>query len=587
MTQPAAARAAGVPLIVIRELGDAQARARRDASAGPTVDVGGEAGLGYLAISSAPLNVEQDLPPGLEPSQPDPSSNEALTRSSQHHLHQIAERLLRGSGDPELVIAVHGFSNDLEAAESWYRSIGDWATANADLPLSNTVFLGYRWPSESLASQLPRRISDALRSLPTLPAGLWAGSGSLALVLLLSLLRREMGGWLSAGLLGVLLLSVTLAVVMATLVLLRLAVYFRDSFRASYFGTPDLVELIRQLDKAIDDLPGGNTQKREVKLSFLAHSLGNSVVTSALRILADAFAAGAIGDPYGSDPSKSPTPKIGNHFTLERLVMVAPDIPVESVLPRRANGLRSALRRVRESFVFSNEGDLALRLASTAANFFSFPSQSRFGGYRLGNLSIRHFRDRHDHTGQPPRYGIVPLAEGEDDAPVYRLEMRSSSREHRNLGEPPFGAWISANSNEITNIPSYFDCTDALDFAGTDALGLVRTDALGREGKPLVSLARRAAALNLIDYCQLLLAYIRFHPSMNTGVDTHGGYFRAESGKLLIYTLAFAGYATLLTNLEKKGSDLDRFCRDHQVQVALSSRDTARLNDFQYSQSAT
>ena len=48
---------------------------------------------------------------------------------------------------------------------------------------------------------------------------------------------------------------------------------------------PDLVELVRQLDRGIEAAGGG----RRVGLSFLAHSLGNSVVTEALRVLVDAF----------------------------------------------------------------------------------------------------------------------------------------------------------------------------------------------------------------------------------------------------------------------------------------------------------
>jgi len=430
----------------------------------------------------------------------------------------------------------------------------------------NQVFFGYRWPSENLVSVHEKRLLhalhalQALQSLPTLPRGLWFTSGVVSVVLLARMMRAAPAGWREAALLGLLLLSVGVTTVIATLVLLRLSVYFRDSFRASYYGAPDLVELVRQLDYRLEEefkKQGIELRdERRVKLSFLAHSLGNSLVTSALRVLADAFEPEARGNNQGFDQAKKPSRRIGNTLMLDRLVMVAPDIPVESVVPRRSNGLRSTLRRMRESYVFSNEGDLALRLASTAANFFSFSAQSRFSGYRLGNLTLSHFEGRKDRRGRPLKYGIAITDKGIPDQPIRHLEVRASSVEHRLLAEDPFQPWVAERESHVTNLPSYFDCTDALD---------------GKRG--LVSQARRRPALNLIDYLPLLGAYILFNLNHRWGVDTHGGYFRGETGRLLIYTLAFAGYATLIEQLQHEGTDLDRFCRERQIQVALSMRE--------------
>jgi len=130
-------------------------------------------------------------------------------------------------------------------------------------------------------------------------------------------------------------------------------VYLRDGYRASYFATPDLVDFIRDLDDVLRN-EGVTASGSRVKISFPAHSLGCSITTNTLRILSNVFAKG----------SKD----IGETLVLDRLVLVAPDIPVDSVIPRRSNVLVSALRREEEVHVFTNQGDLALRLASTAAN---------------------------------------------------------------------------------------------------------------------------------------------------------------------------------------------------------------------------
>ncbi|MGC8710875.1 MAG: alpha/beta hydrolase [Leptodesmis sp.] len=172
--------------------------------------------------------------------------------------------------------------------------------------------------------------------------------------------------------------------IILALILLRLSTYFRDNYRATNYGVPDLVELIRQLDLAVVQMrqsKGRPTNEPRIKLSFIGHSMGCFVVTNTIRILSDVF------DPPSIN--KTPTAEIGNVFCLERLILVAPDIPVETVIPRRANFLRASLRRCQEAYIFASEGDLAVRLASTAANYFSFPARTKFSGYRLGNLTVQ------------------------------------------------------------------------------------------------------------------------------------------------------------------------------------------------------
>ena len=44
-----------------------------------------------------------------------------------------------------------------------------------------------------------------------------------------------------------------MAIIPITLYLLRLIVYFRDGYRATTYGVPDLVDIIRLLDEALAD----------------------------------------------------------------------------------------------------------------------------------------------------------------------------------------------------------------------------------------------------------------------------------------------------------------------------------------------
>jgi len=136
--------------------------------------------------------------------------------------------------------------------------------------------------------------------------------------------------------------------------LLRLAVYFRDGYRATNYGVPDLVEVIRQLDRKVTEKAesrGGEPEyKNPVKLSFIGHSMGGFVVTNVVRILSDVFSPPQ--DPRRTEPDyisvdqfaaekgyerdqgslnagnagKVSTPEIGKAFILARLVLVSPDI---------------------------------------------------------------------------------------------------------------------------------------------------------------------------------------------------------------------------------------------------------------------
>ncbi|MBV9386552.1 MAG: alpha/beta hydrolase [Chroococcidiopsidaceae cyanobacterium CP_BM_ER_R8_30] len=440
------------------------------------------------------------------------------------------------------------------------------------------------------------KIGDAEKLLPGLPIGIGIAA------LLLTWLFRHL--WQQAILsLGLVLFGFGFTLIF-TLIGLRLATYFRDQYRAANYAVLDMVELIRQLDQAI--LQAGerrgiqeshwklvaapeSTDKQRVKLNILGHSMGCFVTTQAIRILSDVF------DPLAIE--ENPDSKLGKTLCLGRLVLAAADISTESIMPGRSNVLKSSLRRCEEAYLFTNEGDLALRLASTAANYFSFPSRSRFFGYRLGNVTAQHFPDRDQHQNHhldTSQYGIVNSVAGFAAAqtlrPLYNaLEIRSSNQEHRNLQElnscplrepdEPF------SPEALVNCFSVFDCTDYRDYKLDPGTAPQPTSVL----QPIVSHALRQAALNLLDYLRLSIDFF-----ITQRIDTHGGYFQGQFSQQLMYELSLLGFEPLLLFFQKpeslsgrtsqafrslpsniQGELLHHFatvCQEKQLQVVLSPK---------------
>jgi hypothetical protein len=345
------------------------------------------------------------------------------------------------------------------------------------------------------------------------------------------------------------------------LVALRLTTYFRDQYRATNYAVADMVELIRQLDLAVYDAgqhrgitdwaltpPGAveslNSQgKPRIKLNFLGHSMGCFVTTNAIRILSDVF------DPLAIQ--ENPDSRLGKTLQLGRLILAAADISTESIMPGRSNVLQSSLRRCEEAYLFTNEGDLALRLASTAANYFSFPSRSRFFGYRLGNLTAQHFEDRDQRKNyklEASQYGVVNwvnFQSGPIDRalrpPYLSLEIRSSNQEHRSLQElnsrplrtpdEPFSL------DALVNCFTVFDCTDYRDYKLEPGVLPPPTMVV----RPIVSRGIRKAALNLVHYLRLSIDFF-----LTQRIDTHGGYFQGQFSQRLMYELTFLGFKPLL-----------------------------------------
>ncbi|MBW4581296.1 MAG: alpha/beta hydrolase [Tildeniella nuda ZEHNDER 1965/U140] len=610
---------------------------------------------GFFVRSTAPINIEQD--------ECKPDGNVPTVSDIVESLYQNTKLNTSYTG---LVIQIHGYNTGIETVvqngkevegrdyvcEGWQRT---WEYLNqSDQAIYSKrhsfVYLGYRWPSESV----PSSFKNAGRALPlTLKVVLWGGLFLAAIgLLLLMLFASPILDALSAILM---ILGIAVSMVVVTLFILRIIVYFRDTYRANNFGVPDLVEFIRQLDlglvkrhmneslfetvakeagesldlapdllakavrktweaiehqpalfNAYDDAafrlllpalkqnslaplddavflkiyttfvlaekPAYNTanfaaataywtQKKRIRLTFIGHSMGGFVTTQVIRILSDAFDPAAIGDSQSLE--KLPSSDVGRVFALGRLILISPDIPLSTIISGRTNVLRSSLRRFEEAYLFSNEGDLALRLASTTANYFSFPASTRTQGFRLGNVTVNLDPSKQSLHRQNA-YGIVNLQELMNDAyPSPLLDfigVQTLDRDTRSIGQEgdkkrealkKRGGKVDEESlatakkdpESIADLFTYLDCTEYRDVTTYAKRDQQEINVLICEGQ--------RSPLKFFDYTTLLKAYVDFSndPGKGVGVDVHGGYFYGRLSNLLIYRLAFLGFQGLLDSL--------------------------------------
>lgn len=604
---------------------------------------------GFFVRSTAPINVEQD-------------AQENKVDQTKPTIHTVIDQLYRnsakGNRDAGLVITIHGYNTGSEnefdgVLQGWYQPLCDYVNNDPFISRKqdSLVLIGYRWPSESLKQKNIRR--DALLALPVmLRTMFWAGLAATIVLIGIEFWTRSV---IAALLMipGVLCFSVIIS-----LILLRISVYFRDTYRATYFGVPDLVELIRQLDQGLiqrklDELwsteqicdrllnhvfkdqvvdrsalletvnliqagladrpdltnDAGSPRmarfvqelqtqiplqitdatlqrviirimamqqmaynkaqdywrNRPIKLSFIGHSMGGHVTTQVIRILSDVFDARSIGSLDQQQTNKAPSSRIGRVFTLGRLVLVSPDIPLLTITSGRSNFLRSSLRRFEEAYLFSNDGDLALRVASTAANYFSFPAKTRTQGYRLGNLTVHPKYITTDRRAPVPQiYGIVNL----DDlaSPTHHLlpylevsvltKNQSQQLDPSSQDREEAVASLEEDQECLADLFTYFDCTEYSDFTDYPTQTPER-----RESKVMI-LNKQSSPLSFFDYVRLLFGYATFNPSQfpNKGRDVHGGYFWGRFSKMVMYRLAFIGFQGLLDSIVLMTPDDDRLC---------------------------
>lgn len=504
--------------------------------------------------------VASTAPPNIEDAHPFSYQDKAQT---QRGIDAIAKDLYQIYSDstipesPELVITVHGYNTHEHGIKSWYSDIVRYInqTDQAIQNKRNVVFIGYRWSSENF-SITPSNLRRNLKALPPLPkALLTVGTFASILWLILAMMTRH--DWVDL-LFGLLLgLTSSAAALIIALVILRISVYFRDVYRAINFGALDLVELVRRLDREIIDQTAAHLNKtqpdldhipqaarqhwedtpRRIKLNFIGHSMGALVVTNIVRILSDVFDNRSV--------AKYPPPHIGNTLSLERLILAAPDIPILSIISSRANFLAPSLRRFKEAYLFSNEGDLALRFASTAVNYISFPSATRTRGYRLGNVALANSKDygianlENLRTYFRPEVRLQTAIQADPDDILQNLYIAHGGRNqggYLSLAEL-FNEQDKTPTGSITlaDLFTFFDCTDYFDtcvcFEGSHR----RPVPMG-----LLSRAKRKGTLNAWDYTELII------DSILGRRDVHGGYFHGDFSRQLIYRLAFLGFEGVL-----------------------------------------
>lgn len=543
---------------------------------------------GYFVMSNAPPNIEESVE--LNPDDYD-NAQQAIQEIVEHLYHIYKTQ----DGAPELVISVHGYNTDRDSVEDWYRRIFKYInhTDKAVAQKPNKVFIGYRWPSEQIKLS---RFWQMVEALPRLPLGLLIGgmiSGLLLIVVELSPLDKTILGFFLSFIPAIL---VFLASLILALVILRLVVYFRDNYRATNFGVPDLVELLRLINDGLITqkqkefiqenlaLDKGEAKRKalefwhkeapkKVHLSFIGHSMGGFVVTNTVRILSDVFDTRSV--------DQEPPPDIGSVFYLERLVLASPDIPVLTIMTSRANFLAASLRRFDESYLFSNEGDIALRLASTAANYIAFPSKTQEQGYRLGNVAIKPFNKSGDDYGMvnlldldqvfspeqnPGQDLAVAIAKSQEKvldvlfvsrerfsdrcitlAELFTTQPLDQAFSGRSAGGVDFKAELAKKikfaTTGVANFFTYFDCTDYKDYTFDVPIKTSDQNLCSSQAKGILTRACAQGPLNTWDYLGLILDYAR------NKRDVHGGYFQGQFSQELLYRLAFLGFKDYLTSL--------------------------------------
>ena len=484
-------------------------------------------------------------------------------------------RILADGDEPNLVVMVHGFNNPRDAV---LKSYADAAVAiNNDSEITNRpsglVCVGYRWPSERMGQ--PHK--GSWRALPTLPT--WILYLGLAAAIVFAYLLFNLPLDLKASIVVhvVTLLGLIFVGLVLTAALLRVIVYFRDVYRATNYGIPDLIHIIRTIDSKIIELREAHPEKgvdpklRNVQLSFIGHSMGGYVVTSTIRALSNMFdetyaprslASFGRGGYRGREGERdSRLSEIGNVFRLMRFVLASPDIPAEHLLSSRANFLASALTRFKEAYLFSNEGDEVLRQISTLANYFSFPTKSRDHGFRLGNVEIL---ARGFGVLQIPRPSILAhlrignltlqgLYEG--------LQAAAARRDARAAKMPgaPLAPAPPPGPPPLPEIFSYFDCTDYIDSAdgGAPLRPLLTRAKLKKQNNP-------AAKLPWYWHLWLLIRYLIWQDP-----NVHGGYFDGFLARQIIFRLACLGFQGTSAAYGGIGG-LSGACSQKQIRVLLS-----------------
>ena len=485
-----------------------------------------------LICSSAPINAEDQIRADLSADQADENLKKLKDDLRAFMLSEAAKGTTDISAKIKVVINIHGYNMPLKSIkEGFEQNQKRFKTDTSDnSPDDYVLFVDYYWPSERI---LLSQWKNWLLAMPY----------PLLLIFALAIAGVSLGGFLQG--LGLWLLGFGTA-----LIALRLVVYFRDRDRATNHGVYDAVELVRWLLVLIKEQLNHDPAAAAlhtlfpslIKLSILAHSMGCFVATQTVRMLSDVFEEAAIarwkelsedgpfGEVAGYAPQKSTQQhanalsRLGNHYQLKQLILVAPDIPIWAVTTGRSNYLLASMRRFEESFLFVNDADIVLRLASTLANYFVFPSRSKEGGYRLGNLSIA--QQGAAHTS--------PY--GESNGTMKSLVLNGLFGSVK-MTDPPFHC-----PESIGHSFNVVSCTDYTD-VGVNAPP-ASSSSQGRRRR-LSGMTARHPLCRIANY--VITTLLNFIGS--SGVDSHGGYFQGKFCLGLIYSLALHGEARTRRNI--------------------------------------
>jgi Alpha/beta hydrolase of unknown function (DUF900) len=529
--------------------------------------------VSYLVASNAPISVEM-----VEQKDDNVQNNYSQSKSQQtcETIQEIAKFLIKHQ-EAEIVIHVHGYNTGEKEFAGWVKDIYQYIVEDKFINKKKIIFIGYRWPSESIALKKDEdsqsfltNFLNAMKSLPIFFRTIFDSSirgiiASFTLVLLFLIpftgtaLLLNNPNFLVSLLVFVTAFFTFLFGFVFSAILLRSTIYFRDSYRAVNYGVPDLVELIRQIDNAI--VEQNKEHNNSTKLSFICHSMGAFVTTNVIRILCDVFDKNSIPNPAqnnSENQQNQPSLKIGNAFSLGRLVLASPDIPIETIMPERSNVLRSSIRRFEESYLFSNQGDYMLRVASTAANYLSFPANTYDRGFRLGNVVVRDYNESFDRTSLN-----LKLLHTDADTPQITFGIANQSRQDGRINQNPNSAMkciciVSDNRYKpleelrsknspvsqklaVAGLFTYFDCTNYRDV--TDFRDKTKNNP---NVEPLLTKGLDKEVLSFWDN------FILIFDNLLRGRNVHGGYFDGKLSQEMLYRLAFLGFKSMLMSLEEE-----------------------------------
>lgn len=475
-----------------------------------------------------------------------------------------------------IVIHILGFNTTAADAASQFESAVRLISAKHKDTTSNPrklVFIEYRWPSERMGSPgtswvtaMPASLQVLFNiSLAATVLFLMVTIGTIFLRTQSSIAASKLAFYTAWGLSGFSLLLLGLFIFILGLIvcfiILRIAVYFRDAYRASNYGVPDLVEFIRQLDVKI----GPRADDMRIGLSFIAHSMGALVTTNVIRILSDVFAREAIGTSEVAAVDKKPGSHIGKAFSLKNLVLVSPDIPAEALISGRANFLSSSLRRFEEAYLFCNAGDIVVGVISALANYFSFPTMSNQYGYRLANVNIRKPSVMEKGIYRPQEFGVLNLEQTLRKDPLYAMKMIFAGKKSLyDLNTEITKSKFQNDESTISGMPTFFTYIDCTDYTEND---------MGQ-----LTFAKKKADLTGWDNFWLLKDYL-----FKRKPDVHGGYFTdsAPLTQSMLYGFGCLGMQEGLrwplqdsiassSTQDDRLTELDKLCRVKGIQILLA-----------------